>query len=113
MKNKFLVPFFIFLLILPTYAMQLPQASADSVVPFYRLWCGDTDHLYTTDKAGRDDAINHGWCKDEGITGYIYSSQASGTTPLYRLYSASITDHFYTTDKQESDNAVANSGYNY
>jgi hypothetical protein len=69
------------------------------------------DHFYTTSATERDGAIAvHGYI-DEGIACYVYSSQASGTIPLYRLFNPHNGDHFYTTSVTERDGAVANFGY--
>ena len=66
-------------------------------------------HFYIADSVVRDYAIANGYLS-EGIAGYVYNSQVSGTTPLHRLYNGQISDHFYTTDISERDFAIAN-GY--
>ena len=42
----------------------------------------------------------HGY-RDDGIVGYIASSQVSGTQPLYRLSNPDGSAHFYTTSSTE------------
>jgi hypothetical protein len=69
------------------------------------------DHFYTTARTERDGAIALYGYIDEGIACYVYSSQAAGTTPLYRLLNPNNGDHFYTTSAVERDGAVANLGY--
>ncbi len=45
----------------------------------------------------------------EGIYGYVYTSQATGTRPLYRMYHAWTGDHFTTYDL----NGAVAAGYTY
>jgi Repeat of unknown function (DUF5648) len=76
----------------------------------YRLFNpGNGDHFYTADATERDNAANNGY-QLEGVAGYLFDSQVSGTVPLYRLLNLGNGDHFYTADATESDNA-ANNGY--
>jgi hypothetical protein len=42
----------------------------------------------------------HGY-RDDGIIGYIATSQAPGTLPLYRLSSPDGSAHFYTASASE------------
>ena len=42
----------------------------------------------------------HGY-RDDGIVGYIASTQAPGTQPLYRLSSPDGSAHLYTTSASE------------
>ncbi len=69
------------------------------------------DHFYTTDIAERDNAIVQYGYQSEGIGCYVYASQVSGTTPLYRLLSTRTGDHFYTTDIVERNTAITLDGY--
>ena len=39
--------------------------------------------------------------RDDGIVGYIASTQAPGTMPLYRLSSPDGSTHFYTASTTE------------
>ena len=68
-------------------------------------------HFYTTSVAERDNAIaNYGYTS-EGTACYVFDSQVSGSTPLYRLLNPSNGDHFYTTSATERDIAIASYGY--
>ena len=78
-------------------------------MPFYRLGSAQGGHLYTTNTTERDQAVRSGY-RDEGVIGYVASSQLAGTTPLYRLSRASNNDHLYTTSAQERQSALQN-GY--
>lgn len=52
----------------------------------------DTDHYYSTSTL-----IPAGYVS-EGITTYVYPSQAPGTVALYQSYNSERRDHYYTTD---------------
>jgi len=87
-----------------------PTASA---IPFYRYYRSDmVNHFYTTnynDLRGGDSTYRY-----EGVECKIYSSQVSGTVPLYRYYYPHA-DHFYTTNIKEIGTATkgkyGNHGY--
>lgn len=49
----------------------------------------------------------------EATLGFIASRPICGSTPLYRLYSATASNHFYTTSATERDRAVSEFGYRY
>jgi hypothetical protein len=84
--------------------------------PLYRLTSPHAfsgDHFYTTSAAERDAAVSvHGY-QDEGTACYVYNSQASNTTPFYRLWQIHNHDHFYTTSAAERDNAITEYLYVY
>ncbi len=95
-----------------------PTQAAESLqtVPLYRLLkTGTGNHFYTTSATERDNAVNHLGFKYEGIAGYVFSTQVTGSIPLYRLVLATSTvlDHFYTTSAAERDNAVKTYSYKY
>jgi hypothetical protein len=95
----------------PTQAVKILQT-----VPLYRLLkTGTGNHFYTTSATERDNAVNHLGFKYEGIAGYVFSTQVTGSVPLYRLVLATSTvlDHFYTTSAAERDNAVKTYSYKY
>lgn len=82
------------------------------------------DHLYTTDQAERDNAIQYLGYTDEGIAGYVCTSaiivalptqaaQCQSTVPIYRSYNAACNDHFYTADLAESENSNNRLGYTF
>lgn len=58
------------------------------VAAFYRYYNGK-DHYYTTISG------NYPGYHLEGVEGYLYDYQETGTVPLYRYYNG--TDHYYTT----------------
>ena len=81
-------------------------AEHPGLVPFYRCLKGNGKHFYTQSGTCEGQTV-------EGVLGYVSSSDADETTPLYRLYQGTNGNHFYTTSAAERDNAVANLGYAY
>ncbi|KAJ7262446.1 hypothetical protein C8J57DRAFT_1464126 [Mycena rebaudengoi] len=77
-------------------------------IPLYRLHfvAANSDCIYTTSTAERDDAMNNKGLTYEGIAGYvftlesagyIYSSQVCGSVPFYLLhFVAANSDYIYT-----------------
>ena len=51
-----------------------------------------------------------GW-SGEGVDGYILSTQAASTLPLYRLYFPGGGEHHWTTDASESQVLVQKYGW--
>lgn len=47
----------------------------------------------------------------ESAPGFVYTEEAVGTIPLYRLYHPGRWDHFYTTSVTEKEDAIVNLGY--
>jgi len=86
--------------------------SAQSL-PLYRLRSNKGEHLYTTSTAERDRAISADGYRLEGVICYLWTKQATGTDPLYRLYKGSngTPDHFYTADPAEKQKAETRDGY--
>jgi hypothetical protein len=60
-----------------------------------------TDHFYTISVNERDGAYNLYGYINEGIACHVFPTQASGTTPLFRLLNPQNGDHFYTTSAAE------------
>ncbi|KAF7349635.1 hypothetical protein MSAN_01689600 [Mycena sanguinolenta] len=87
----------------------------DSTVPLYHLYNGNVvDNFYTTSMTEVEAALKIGYqnvTTDVDPMTYIYPTQICGSTPLYRLYSASGTDNFYTTSESERLEVIANNGY--
>jgi hypothetical protein len=74
---------------------------------FYRCYgvAPNNFHHYTTDPACEGVPVN------EGIIGYIGTSELPGSTALYRSYNPTNGDHFFTTSEAEHDNAVGVLGF--
>jgi hypothetical protein len=68
--------------------------------------------LYTTSDSERNQAQRIGY-RDEGIVGYVATSQIPGTLPLYRLakQNGPGTEHFYTDNDGERDKAISQLGF--
>ncbi|OAX35549.1 hypothetical protein K503DRAFT_773349 [Rhizopogon vinicolor AM-OR11-026] len=49
----------------------------------------------------------------EVFQGTIFTTQVSGSIPLYRLYNPTTVDHLYTTSTAQKGSAVAQDGYRY
>jgi hypothetical protein len=86
-------------------------SSSANYVPLYRMY-GQGDHFYTTNAAEHASVSRAGAYKDEGIEGYLATTQVPGSTPLYRLIAqhGSTLDHFYTASASERQSAIQ-SGY--
>ncbi|OJA17604.1 hypothetical protein AZE42_01229 [Rhizopogon vesiculosus] len=71
------------------------------------------DHFYTWDSIEMSKAIYDSGYLSEVNQGTIFSTQVSGTIPLYRLYNPTTVDHLYTTSTAQKESAVAQDGYRY
>jgi len=69
----------------------------------------NADHFYTLGSTEINGGAN-GY-RFEGGAGYMYTSQVSGTTPLYRYYNGPQHDHFYTANYGEL--GAGADGYTY
>ena len=94
-------------------------------VPLHRFYSGAyNDHAYTAVPCAQNlftrcsggsyipgafynvDNFNiPGLYQYEGVAGYLYSSQVTGTQPLYRAWHPGVGDHFYTMSAQEGSAA--------
>jgi hypothetical protein len=76
----------------------------------YRFWSPVYEgHFYTADPAERDRVIAT-WptiWHYEGIAYSAFTTQVSGTVPLYRFWSTRYNGHFYTADPAERDRVLA------
>ena len=75
----------------------------DSVdtVPYYRLYNPNSyEHHWTTDANEYNVLGTIGWIQ-EGVDGYVFASQVSGSEPLYRLYNPNDGLHHWTRDAHE------------
>jgi len=77
-------------------------ASGGSVAPvkLYRLKKENVDYLYLTNTSDVQTAQSskYGYTL-EGVAGYVYTAQVSGTSPVYRWNNGK--EHFYTADPNE------------
>jgi hypothetical protein len=84
---------------------------ASMTAPLYRLYKHSSgNHVYTTDAAERDTAIQRYGYVSEGIAAYVATTEQPGLVQLYRLYNAALDNHLLTTDKREYD-SVQRNGY--
>jgi len=87
----------------------LPPGSASQTTPVYRFWSEQYQgHFYTASADERDGVAArwpHIWSY-EGQAYTAFASQVSGTTPLYRFWSAQYNGHFYTNDVGERDSVI-------
>lgn len=85
-------------------AAQILASPAESTVPLFRI-LRNKEHFYTTDVMEKDEVLRDtsdaAAVHYEGVAGYVYPIQLSGTIPLYRLYRPQVDNHFYTTSKLE------------
>jgi len=83
----------------------LSAATAAGHVPLYRCFTASTHDHFLSTMQSCEGATN------EGMLGYIATSQVAGTGPLYRLYRAGTGNTFYTLSAEEADNAVVQYSY--
>jgi hypothetical protein len=79
--------------------------------PFYRISKDSgggpgtfAEHVYTTAASEVQTDVGQGY-KNEGVIGYIATSQLPNTVPLYRLHNSN-NDNLYTTDASERQSAL-------
>jgi uncharacterized protein DUF5648 len=83
------------------FALSAILAQAQEKVPLYRLVCRSGEHFYTVSAPERTKVESEG-CKAEGEIGMVYTSQAPGTIPVYRLVSTGkVGGHFLTASSAE------------
>lgn len=71
------------------------------------------DHFYTWDNYEMSNAIYDSGYLSEVFQGTIFTTQVSGSIPLYRLYNPTTVDHLYTTSTAQKESAAAQDGYRY
>lgn len=77
-----------------------PEEQKNQLIPLYRYCLANTStHFYTTSD---QEVANgkYGYC-DEGVAGYGYATQVTGTVPLHRFCRYSDATHIYTTNVNE------------
>jgi hypothetical protein len=83
----------------------LLAAPAPGHVPLYRCLTPSTPDHFLSTLQSCEGATN------QGLLGYIATTQISGTVPLYRLYRYGWGNTFYTLSAAEADNAVVQYSY--
>jgi hypothetical protein len=84
-----------------------------ALVPLYESYNSKIgDHFYTDSATEKNNVAYYGY-QYQGIQGYVYPTQVSGSVPLYELYSSTVTDHFYTDSASQKNSVVAYYGYKY
>jgi hypothetical protein len=93
------------------FALGALFAHAQEKVPLYRLLCRSGEHFYTVSVPERTKAESEA-CKAEGEVGMVYTSQAAGTIPVYRLVSTGkIGGHFLTASSAERAEVIKRFNY--
>ncbi|MDD3487737.1 MAG: SpoIID/LytB domain-containing protein [Candidatus Moranbacteria bacterium] len=87
-------------------AFYVYASQEEGTIPVYRLLNTTTgDHFYTASESEKDALKNNpqwGYTY-EGPAFYVYSSQADGTSAVYRFFNGSTGDHFYTASTDEKN----------
>ncbi len=84
----------------------LDKTQRPGTEPLYRLRGPNGDHLYTTNPAQRQQALQQGY-KDEGVAGYVSASAQPNTAPLYGMVDPKNGEHFYTTSATERQQDIS------
>ncbi len=90
----------------------------ENSLPVYRFFSSRSgDHFYTIssdEKTSLENNSSAGYAY-EGAAFWAYTSQVSGTVPVYRFLNSKNSDHFYTASSGEKDALINNPawGYNY
>jgi len=94
-------------------AVVIAAAMPTATVQLHRLVNDKGEHFYTASTVEKDRVIKVDGYRDEGVVGYIWATQVSGTDALHRLYRGSkgIRDHFYTVDIAEKQRVEDRDGY--
>ena len=85
----------------------IPQPNPSNLVAVYRFFGTQNQTHFFTDSTTERNAVLAiqpvSWYHYEGIAFYAYSSQITGTIPVYRFYQLSSTgSHFYTASQAEA-----------
>ncbi len=92
-------------------AVTLTKAVPPATQPVYRFWSPTNQtHFFTIDPAERDFIMRNYssqiWTF-EGVAYDAFSTQVTGSVPLYRFYSPKNRGHFFTTNVQERDQVIS------
>jgi hypothetical protein len=81
-----------------------------ATTPVYRFWSPVYQGHFYTASAGERDAIIAKWSgvwSYEGAAYQAFTTQAPGTVPLYRFWSAQYNGHFFTASEGERDSVMS------
>ena len=95
------------------YRLCVGSSSLDSSTaePYFRLYNPNSGRHFWTSNSAEDDYLGViGW-NQEGINGYLFLSEVSGSIPLYRLYNPNSGGHFWTVNESEY-NYLGSLGWN-
>ncbi|MFW0837678.1 MAG: T9SS type A sorting domain-containing protein [Candidatus Komeilibacteria bacterium] len=70
-------------------------------IPIYRLW-HSYDHFYTTSVVERDACVSNGYT-DEGIVGYLATTNSGNLFGWHRYYHSDWDDHAYPVSQNDRD----------
>jgi hypothetical protein len=68
----------------------------EDAVPLYRLVDANGGHFYTTSTKEKNSVMTNLGFTLEGNIGYVFSTEVTGSVPLYRYYNSGVNMHFYT-----------------
>jgi len=93
-----------------------PDGNEPGSLPVYRFWSQSASaHFYTISEAEKDVLIrdfSYVWAF-EGTAFYAFpeGAQPTGTSPVYRFWSAATSAHFYTISEAEKDVLIRDFSY--
>lgn len=92
-------------------AFLISPTPAEGTVPIFRLANPIANihgggHYYTISTFEKDFLVGQGWAL-ETSPGFIFATQVTGTSEIFRLYNTTSGKHLFTSDVGERDAAVA------
>jgi Repeat of unknown function (DUF5648) len=82
----------------------LSPAALKQLKAVYRFWNeADGDHLYTTNQTEKLTGF-----VSEGVVGYVFKTQVSGSRPIFRSYKSDVKAHYYSTTDDASNYGYKN-----
>jgi hypothetical protein len=81
------------------------SSQGSGTTALFRLAAPQGGSFLTRDSNERSSAAAQGM-QDQGVVGYIATSQQPGTEPLFRLFNPGAGQHFYTNSQSERQQAM-------
>lgn len=94
----------------------LTCGNPSDAVPFLREWFpAEKGHVYSWQAIEIQTDVAAGNAISEGEAGYVFTTQETGTVPIYRMFASSVWDHYYTISPAVPNGFVLEStaGYVY